>query len=126
MRKLWLAAMTAAFLAGCSTEPEVEQPATFDMTLQATVTSTYVTRTATGCESRRHQEGTNVTVTNATGETVGAGSLGRGVLQPDGACRFAVDVTVKDGSDFYGVAIGGEEPTMFPAEKARAGIGLRY
>ncbi|KZF00772.1 hypothetical protein A2J03_29450 [Rhodococcus sp. EPR-157] len=126
MRKLWLAALAAAFLAGCSTEPEVEQPAKFDLTFVAQAAPRYVERVEGGCATTRIHEGTQVVITDAAGLTVGAGFMPKGTLQQDGSCTFKSVTEVTDSSDFYGLAVNGEDPVMFPSQKAHDGISLAY
>lgn len=127
MRKMMLAAALALTLAGCSSEPEVEQPTTFDMNLVLDVAPQYVTRTATGCESIGISRGTGVTVRDGDGTTVGAGTADAGVYYPDTrSCRFSARIPVQDGSAFYEITVRDRASMTVDADRAKSGVQLTF
>lgn len=68
------------------------------------------------------REGASVTVTDSTGKTVGVGSLGTGVYDPDSySCRFLWSVDNVGRSDFYRVEVSHRGSVTFPYKVATSG-----
>ena len=127
MRIVLVAALAALALAGCSSDPEPPaEPESFDLRVTAQIAPKFVTPIAGGCDSNGVSKGSPVLVRDESNTTVGAGALGGGSLQPDGACHFYANITVAEGREFYEVTIGDRAPATVPADRARTGFSLSF
>lgn len=133
MQKVWcVAALGVALVTGCSTEPVVEQPDQFTMTVSVQVAPGRVAGIdGGGCAGTDRlaglREGAYITVRDAVGTTIGAGNLRRGTLNTDQSCTLTANPVVNAGSDFVAVEIKGFAPiTRAAAEAERDGVGIGF
>jgi len=73
-------------------------------------------------------EGTAVNIGGSTGQTLGVGALGAGVLRDNGSgilvCQFAFQALVPGGQSIYTVTISHRGTQTFTPDQVAAGISL--